>query len=389
MPTKLPASSFSAKLLLVLASTALCALVLEGGLRLIGFDFEAGQRQAYEAYPIFYRQPRKPLETVFFHREGPARWTGNVLVTGLRQDGGLDDAYADAPETTITYDGRGFRNPEDLADWELIVVGDSFVELGHLPYEDLFTTQLATLLGVRVKNVGASYSGPLTYVAYLRHFGAAPGARHALMVFFEGNDLTDGQREAAAQRTFETTGERPYRAFERQTSFLKAVYRLARRLARGAVPRPHLFRNAYFASWNGEQAVSVNYTPPRSDQVSAETRRALDQALAAWASTARAFGMQPWLVYMPCKRRVLDGHLRFTDSAPPPLAAWQPTDLPAFVKHHADQHGITFIDVTPALIRETRQGRLTYNTVWDTHLNRHGASVVARTLADTLRAYLE
>ena len=135
----------------------------------------------------------------------------------------------------------------------------------------------------------------------------------------------------------------------------------------------------------GEQAVSVNYTPPRSDQVSTEAQAAMDRALASWATTARALGMQPWLVYMPCKRRVLDGHLRFLDETPPPLAAWQPTDLPAFMKQRTQAHAIDFIDVTPALIRETRQGRLTYNGIWDTHLNRHGASVVAQALAEALR----
>ena len=44
-----------------------------------------------------------------------------------------------------------------------------------------------------------------------------------------------------------------------------------------------------------------------------------------------------------------------------------------------------FIDLTPALVRETRQGRLTYNAIRDTHLNRHGATVVAQALAEALR----
>ena len=384
MPTKTPTSPFFSKLLLVLASTALCVLAVEGVFRWIGFDFEAGQQQAYEAYPPFYRQPRKPLGDVFFHRHGPAAWTGQVLAIGLRNDGGLDDAFADEPEAIITYDHDGFRNPDDLADWNLVVIGDSFVELGHLPYEALFTTHLARLLGTRVKNVGASYSGPLTYVAYLKHFGAAPSARHALMVFFEGNDLIDIEREAAWQQTFETTGERPYRTFEKQSSFLKATYRFGRQLRQGRFQPKRRFQNAYFTSPGGEQAVSVHYTPPRADQVSAEALAAMDRALATWAATARTLGLRPWLVYMPCKRRVLDGHLRFLDDTPPALAAWQPTDLPAFIEQLAEQQGVDFIDVTPALVQETRQGRLTYNGLWDTHLNRHGTTVVARTLAEAL-----
>ena len=385
MPTKTPTSPFFSKLLLVLVSTALCVLAVEGVFRLIGFDFETGQEEAYQAYPIFYRQPRKPLGEVFFHRDGPASWTGQVIATGLRNDGGLDEAYADEPDATITYDRDGFRNPDLLPDWDLVVIGDSFVELGHLPYDALFTAHLGRLLGARVKNIGTSYSGPLTYVEYLKHFGEAPSARHALMVFFEGNDLADIEREAAWQHTFETTGERPYRTFEKQSSFLKAAYRFAQRLRQGTFQQDHAFQNAFFTTPGGEQPVSVNYTPPRSDQVSPQVKAAMERTLAAWATTARALGMQPWLVYMPCKRRVLDGHLRFLDNAPPNLAAWQPTDLPAFMKQRAEQHAIHFVDVTPALVRETRQGRLTYNGIWDTHLNRHGTSVVAQTLAEALR----
>ncbi len=388
MPAKPSITPLSARLLLVLASTAIGILAVEGVFRAIGFDFEAGQEDAYEAYPIFYRQPRQPFGEVFFHREGPASWTGPVLTTAFRLEGGLDDAYRDEPDATITYDTEGFRNPNTLTTWDVVVVGDSFVELGHLPYEDLFTTQLGRLLDVRVKNLGASYSGPYTYTAFLNHFGVAPRARHAMMVFFEGNDLIDLQREAAWQQTFIATGERPYRAIERQPSFLKASYRLLRRLVRGEWQHTRFFRNASVEAQGTAHAATVTYTPPEASQLSPALRTTLDEALEAWARAAQAQGMRPWLVYMPCKRRVLDSHLRFTAETPHPLATWHPTDLPAFLKQRAQHYAIDFIDVTPALRRETQHGQMTYNLVWDTHLNAHGAAVVAQTLADTLRDHL-
>lgn len=389
MPSTLPKTSFVSKLLLVLVSTLLSVLVVEGVCRLIGFDFEAGRQRAFMAYPIAYRQPRKPLGDVFFHRYGPATWTGRVLATGLRLDGGLDSTYVDEPEVTIAYDGEGFRNPEALADWTVVVVGDSFVEQGYLPYEDLFTTRLGRLLEVPVKNAGASYNGPLSYIAYLKHFGVAPGARHALMVFFEGNDLVDLEREGQWAQLFEITGRREYRDFVKQTSFVKAGYRFVSRLVKGDVERDRFFRNAYFQTDDGAVAVSVHYTPPGADTVRPLTRYYLDRALADWAEAADTLDMKPWLVYMPCKRRVLHDRLRFIDETPQEFVDWRPTDLPAFMAHRADSLGIGFIDVTPVLLRETRQGRLTYNPIWDTHLNRHGAALVAAALADTLRAHLE
>ena len=389
MPSTLPKPSFFSKLLLVLASTLLSVLAVEGLFRLIGFDFEAGRQRAFMAYPICYRQPRKPLGDVFFHRYGPVTWKGRVLATGLRLDGGLDSAYVDEPEVTIAYDGEGFRNPEAWADWTLIVVGDSFVEQGYLPYEDLFTTQMGRRLGVPIKNAGASFSGPLSYVPYLKHFGAAPGARHALMVFFEGNDLTDVDREAQWSLLFEATGKREHRDFVKQSSFLKAGYRFLSRLVKGDFQQDRFFRNAYFQAVDGDVAVSVNYTPPGSDAVRPLTRYSLDRALADWAETADTLGMKPWLVYMPCKRRVLHDRLRFIDETPQEFVDWRPTDLPAFMEQRADTHGIGFIDVTPVLLRETHQGRLTYNPIGDTHLNRRGSALVAKVIADTLRKHLK
>ena len=389
MPSTLPKTSFFSNLLLVVASTLLGVLAVEGLFRLIGFDFEAGRQRAFMSFPIAYRQPRKPLGDVYFHRYGPVTWTGRVLATGLRNDGGLDSAYTEEPELTIAYDSEGFRNPDALADWTLVVGGDSFVEQGYLPYEDLFTTHLGRLLGVPVKNAGASYSGPHSYVAYLKHFGAAPGARHALMVFFEGNDLSDVQREAQWAQLFEITGRREYRDFVKQSSFLKAGYRFLSHLVKGDFQQDRLFRNAYFQAIDGEVAVSVNYTPPGSEEVRSSTQYYLDRALADWAETAHALGMKPWLIYMPCKRRVLHDRLRFIDETPQEFVDWRPTDLPAFMEQRADSHGIGFIDVTPVLLRETRQGRLTYNPIWDTHLNRRGSALVAKAIADTLREHLE
>lgn len=382
-------SFFFPNLLLALVSTVLTVLAIEGLFRVIGFDFEAGRERAFMAYPICYRQPRKPLGDVFFHRYGPATWTGQVLATGLRNDGGLGEAYVDEPEVTITYDAEGFRNPDTLAHWTLVVVGDSFVEQGYLPYEDLFTTQLGRLLGVPVKNAGAGYSGPLSYVAYLQHFGAAPGARHAVMIFFEGNDLIDLERETQWTHLFAATGKREYRDFKKQPSFLRAGYRFLARRMRGEHLHKRFFRNAYFAADDGEVAVSVSYTPPAADAVSPSARHGLGRALAAWAATADTLGMKPWLVYMPCKRRVLHERLRFIDETPQDFVDWRPTDLPAWVKQQAETHGIGFIDVTPVLLRETRQGRLTYNPIWDTHLNRRGSALVAEVLADTLRHHLD
>ena len=87
---------------------------------------------------------------------------------------------------------------------------------------------------------------------------------------------------------------------------------------------------------------------------------------------------------MPCKRRVLDGYLRFHPNVEKTLVQWAPTDLPEFIGKIANKRGMGFVDLTGPLVDETRQGRLTFNSVMDTHLNRRGSVIVAQAISDAL-----
>ena len=46
--------------------------------------------------------------------------------------------------------------------------------------------------------------------------------------------------------------------------------------------------------------------------------------LRRWATVSRRLDAVPWLVFMPCKRRVLDGHLRFAPDAAGEIAECMP-----------------------------------------------------------------
>ncbi len=362
------------RILTVAVALSISVVVVEVVFCTVGYDFEPGREKARNAWPIFYRQPHIPVGDVFFQREGPATWSGKVLRTGYVLSGGRSEAYTNEPDVIVTYDSDGFRNPDTLSDWEIVVVGDSFVELGHLPSDALFTTELSRLVGLRVKNVGVSHTGPLAYVTYLEHFGAAPSTRHAIMIFFEGNDLLDLMRERDAVHRFETDGDRDYRSLEPQSSFIRAIWRTVRRL------RPQRAKTELDAFFR-ERGVTLGYAPPDVTDLPDDLRAALDSSLVAWARAARKHRMTPWLAYMPCKRRVMHSYVRYAELN---TDTWQPNDLPAYVRERALHYGISFVDLTPALRHESATGRMTYNEIWDTHLNRHGAAVVARTLADSL-----
>src|SRR5205814_7470894 len=124
----------------------------------------------------------------------------------------------------------------------------SFVELGYLPMDQLFTTILGQSLGLRVANFGTSYTGPLTQLSYLQDYGIAQSTRRSVIVFFEGNDLSDLSAESADAEKLKLTGKRPYRKFTKQPSAIKAAYNLFLSMVGKQVAPSNLLANAYFFS---------------------------------------------------------------------------------------------------------------------------------------------
>ncbi len=381
---------------LALASTALTLCVLEIGFRLADFDFDF-KVHAYNTVPIFYRQPIVPVGEASFRRPGPDRWEGNALDVMYRMTGGTDGAYRGLPDVVASYDAEGFRNPETLRDWEIAVVGDSFTELGFLPYDDLFTTRVARALDLRVRNLGVSYTGTATQVVYLREFGKAPSTTDVVLVFFEGNDFPDLVNEHRRLEQARATGAPPrpprdaptrLETLPKQTSFLVALTRWLTG-SRPALPtgtHPFIQQAGDFNAWFDADGTRTPVTierqmPPPAATLPALERTLATSAIAAFGDAARRLGLRPWLVFMPCKRRALDARLVWKD---PELARPLPVGIPELVGGLATANGVRFLDVTPALQRETAAGRLTYNAKWDTHLNALGSRVVADELAAAL-----
>lgn len=381
-------SRFTADACLVVLAVLGALALAEVTFRAAGFDFNAGRTRAMRAVPPFYRQPTVPLGEGFFRRPGPERWRGPVLFTRLRQLGVHPNPYGGEPSIDVVYDRQGFRNEESLTDWEIAVAGDSFTEMGYLPQRQLFTSLLATALRTRVKNLGASYTGPLTQLAYLRVYGLAPGTRTFVVVFFEGNDLKNLAAEQAALARVKASGRRDLREIPPQPSPVRALATALARARPGLeLPPSRLnYVQAHFRSSRGHVPVTLVYTPPGRAEVTDETREAMEGFLRDYAALAVQRGAAAWLAYMPCKERVLHPWLEFAPSTPAALRSWRPTDLPELVREMSARHGVTFLDLTPALAEETgHTGELLYNGVYDSHLNARGSGVVADALAAHLR----
>ncbi len=369
----------------------LVVLIVEGAGRISGFDFSrlAGRGHSREEvrdqYPIFAREPDRPLPEVFFQHPGPAAWTGKPLQTMERLRLGTDNAYADEPTITVSYDDDGFRNPPDLRDWDLAVVGDSYTELGYMPADDITTTQLARKLGRRVKNLGTCNTGLLAYARYLRAFGSAPSMKQVVFVMFEGNDVQDTTEEYTALQTFQAGGGRPFRDSGPEHSFVKSVGDLVAQLRHRATPQS--YQNAWFKHGTTSLPVTISVELPVNPRAfTVEQREALEAGVSACASEARLLGLVPMLAYIPVNNRVYHGMLDFDSKLPAEVREWEPHELPEIVSALCRENGMLFVDTTPALRAAASQGHYVHNRILDCHVNAAGAAIIATAIAQAIEA---
>lgn len=375
--------SWRRKLLFTFLMLVATWLLAEVGFRLVGYDF-ADPRRALEKVPPFYRQPTEPLGEFTYQRPADIRWQGKPLQQQLRNEGFSDTDYDHEPDRDISYDGDGFRNPADLADWEIVVVGDSFTELGYLPAEELFTSVLARQLNCTVKNLGVSHTGPLTHLVYLENFGLSNSTRAAVLVFFEGNDLDDLRLEEMRRQRSSLPGYRHqnplFARHQAQVSLTRALLDWWSSRSPAAVGSA---ANATYQVAGTEQRVTVNYAPTVLGE-DRQLRQSLVSALDRWGRVCREHELDAWLLYMPCKHRVLAEFIRLDGNAHPVLRGWRPNQLPGQLQTLCMERNINFIDPTVQLKKMAASGENPFNTVYDTHLNQAGSAAVGQLLAERM-----
>lgn len=87
-------------------------------------------------------------------------------------------------------DEDGFRNNSPINASDIVVLGDSFAEVGHDEY-DTFSKRLEVISGYKTKNLGLGWYGPFQYLSVFERYGLKQEPKYALFCFFEGNDIGD------------------------------------------------------------------------------------------------------------------------------------------------------------------------------------------------------
>lgn len=355
-------------------------LAAEGVFRLAGFDFDHKQA-AREKLAPFYRRPAIRTGEVFWRRAGPLVWRGQPMKQTVAALGLVLPEPLQEPVRTIRYDAQGFRNEPPLEDWEVAVAGDSFVELGHLPYEALWTTRLARRLGCRVRNLGVSNTGPLTQLHYLRKFGWAPSTRRVVLVFYEGNDFSDLRAEWDVWRRFVETGRRPVSRLEPQSSLLRALGRWLWQEPERPPPPRAVVPDAVLTVDGRRLPVSLEPCPPAWEDLPEPTREAFEFVFTQYGAWVREKGLEGWFLYMPIKNRVWTGTLQPGEGPRRTEVDCGRASPAAVLARMAHRAGLRFLDLTPVLRQAYRGEEVLYNRLWDTHLTAGGCRAVADAVA--------
>lgn len=377
-------SALSARLCTVLLPVALVVILFELAFNLIKFDFDRLEPK-WQNLPPFARGPTVPIGSVYFCRSGPEEWTGQVIRRTMDGLGVESEAYEQEPSITVRYNIFGFRNEQWPGSWEIAVAGDSFVELGNLAFNDLYTTKLSSRIGRPVLNLGVNYTGPLTHLSYIEAFGISQMTKHVLIVFYEGNDLEDLAREYSALQQYELTGTREQRTFVRQTSMLRALTKSSHSFLTKRMTPSSPRINSYYLKKDGKVPITLTSKLVTNIVSSAETERAFDLFLDRYATFGHAHRVKTWLVFMPSKARVLDGRFEWAHPDESFRVGRIHRDLPLAIAQKCSKHNIEFFDLTSGLVEEqSKTGELLYNHVFDSHLNARGADVVAELLSSIL-----
>ena len=295
----------------------------------------------------------------------------SVITLGIATDRRYDVEYR--------YDRNGFRNQQDFDQEtvDMLLIGDSFLEGIHVPYEQLCSTQLGRLLGVDVYNLGQTDYGPVQELAVLHKFGILLHPRAVVWLFFEGNDLfipdSYGKGPRSTELTARWVDEFRGRSFLRNALAVMGGYL---NLVRWRDSDRARKRSARLVSETGRDLTM--YFPVEPGGILLHQLRKAQEILLKAKSFCDHNGIQFLLATVPTKFRVYRELL--TISPDSELRDWEVNDLPDQLSRWCAEAGIEYLDLTPALRSVSQAGSLVY-FVDDLHWTEQGHKVVARELA--------
>jgi hypothetical protein len=351
--------------------------------------------------PYFFFKVRYLPDPVLVFRNRP----GLVLGSGQYYGDKYSPLYrVDVQPFTVkenTLDQEGFTNADARRPVDIVVLGDSYVEI-QIDAQDSFGERLAKVSERTVANLGVGGYGPFQYLELLKRYGLRKAPKYALFCFFEGNDLADVLAYLKWQRGggywFLSDISRPFpqryllalketALFAMMTGSLTIQTALAGKDHWPNDVHPDI---AVLRLGNETHKVVFGYKndlrPPAMIRNSPEWQ-ALTTILQEFKAVATANGIVPVVVFIPTA-----AHIYADYSTAQSGANWlRVRDAQVRSKANVEKSMILLteeldlrlIDLAPAFDRAAAEGKLLYYP-FDTHWNSEGRQVAAEVVAEAI-----
>ena len=98
-----------------------------------------------------------------------------------------------------SYTDTGFRTNSSTPPFDILLIGDSFIEVGESD-DSTLSELLKQESGLSTLNLGRGWYGPPQYLEVFKRYGLGTKAHYAILAFFSGNDAEDTRQYMRWQR---------------------------------------------------------------------------------------------------------------------------------------------------------------------------------------------
>jgi len=292
---------------------------------------------------------------------------------------------------TATYNEHGFRTNSKPPPHEVLVIGDSFVEIGERD-DRTFGEIVASTTGMSTFSAGLGWYGPHHYLRLAEQYTAALKPKTLIVSIFAGNDLSDIREFERWQQegSYYQFGDQTTNIVERFLIALRQVYDALVWYSSSPDEDDESERNVgIIRVGDVDTAMAFSYfDEPTSAAEVAQTAewRSLEQILVRIRDVASQANARLIVLLVPTKLQVY-GHLSsnrspdaFKERLPSQLAH-ESTFSDAF-STLAERLGLEHIDLRPIFRERASQCLLYYP--FDSHWNARGRRIAADLIAERM-----
>jgi hypothetical protein len=316
-----------------------------------------------------------------FRHASSTRWFGRPR-GDIEEGCGLPASQSNP--IAITHDVNGYRNVTQLAQADIVLIGDSYVEGRYVSDDQTISSFLQNRPGRTVANLGVAGYGTAQELIVLKQDGLRLKPGIVIWFFFEGNDLYNDhafENTLSAPAEMRTGGLTERHGWWRR-SFVRNMHAQFRLLLHALVPS-QCPRFGIITS-GSQRGNIVLFGPEAAFPWTDFERRRWESArhtLIEAANLLREHDIKLLLVYVPIKFRV---YRDFVDiPAGSELRQWTLWPLPDLFAQFCDAEGLVCLDPTELLRGSVRQGGMPY-APGDTHWSAEGHRLIAQRLDEML-----